>query len=97
MSESLAIPAIHNNGTSKEELVNNLKEAYLSLKESLNKLHNTGPHPRDYYVKQYDDYNAAKVQYRNRCNKINEVMNELEQIAIAIQTKDNNNVNSTTL
>lgn len=88
MSESLAIPQIHNNGTSKEDLLNNLSNAYTSLQESLGKLNKTGPHPRDYYVKQYDDYNAAKVQYRNRCNKINEVMKELELIAIAIQTNE---------
>lgn len=88
MSESLAIPAVHNNGTPKKELVSNLQKAYLSLRESLDKLHKTGPHPRDYHIKQYSDYNAAKVQYRNRCQKIIEVMNELELMAIAIQSNE---------
>lgn len=88
MSESLAIPAVHNNGTSKEELVNNLQEAYLSLRESLDKLHNTTPHTRDYYIKKHNDYETARVQHSNRCEKIVEVMNELEQIAIAIQSNE---------
>ena len=88
MSESLAIPAIHNNGTSKKELVDNLKEVYSSLREALNKLRKTAPHMRDYYTNQNNDYEIAEVQFNNRYCAIVKVMNELQQIAIAIQTNE---------
>lgn len=88
MSESLAIPAVHNNGSSKKELINDLMLAHLSLRESLNKLGKTAPHSRDYYIKQNNDFETAREQFNSRCYKINEVMEELKQIAIAIQTNE---------
>lgn len=84
----LAIPAIHNNGTSKADLLEALSNAYLSLKESLNKLSYTIPHQRDYYIKQINDFETAKKQHVERYKKIKEVMKELEEIAIAIQTNE---------
>lgn len=79
---------IHNNGSSEKDLLNDLQEAFLSLRESLSKLSKTAPHQRDYYIKCNNDYKVAIEQYKNRCNKISEVMDELEQIAITIQIKN---------
>lgn len=85
MSESLAIPAIHNNGTSKKELVSDLRNAYTALTDSLALLRLTAPHMRDYYTKENNDYKTAREQYQARYSKIEEVMKELESIAITIQ------------
>jgi len=82
----LALPSIHVNGTSKDELVRQLSEAHLRLQQAREALMQAAPHQRDYYVqKDQGNYYRARKQYEARLLKIEEVMSELLDLGILIQ------------
>ena len=81
----LIIPTIHLNGTSREELLSQLQAAARATADACLKLADAAPHPRDYYV-QYDTeaYTKARAQHEARLEKLRQIYNELESIAIKI-------------
>lgn len=82
----LALPSLHLNGTSKEELVQRLSEAHLSLQKAREVLAKAAPHQRDYYVqKDQGNYRRARNQHEARLQKIDDVMTELLDLGIFIQ------------
>jgi hypothetical protein len=84
MTEQLAIPTIHLNGTSREQLLEDLSDAIHAMHEAGRALAKACPNRRDYYVQGPDATKRAMDQHEARMNKLREVVRELEQIAFAI-------------
>ena len=85
VSEALTIPTVHMNGTSRDNLVNPLREAYKALRIALDKLAETAPNGRDYYPQGPDAINRAMDEYRSRQERLQSVQKELTDIAMAVQ------------
>jgi aspartate/methionine/tyrosine aminotransferase len=83
---ALKVPTIHLNGTSKKDLLDGYKAAYLAVGEALDKLQQTVPHGRDYYVQgSASSIQEAIAEHVVRWTKLDDVRKELLEIAIAIQ------------
>jgi hypothetical protein len=83
--KTLAIPTIHLNGSSKKELIDDLKDATYSLRVSKIKLSKTMPNARDFYVqKDPYAYQIAQEQHEDRLNRLESVYEELQAILNAI-------------
>jgi hypothetical protein len=85
---SLTIPTIHLNGTSRKGLLDPMREAVHKLHEAGTALAQTAPHGRDYYPQSGEAIYAAQKEHQARMAKIRSVVDELEEIAIAIQRED---------
>lgn len=80
MTEKLAIPAIHSNGTSRDGLLDPLREAHDAISAAIKALAKTSPHGRDYYVQPGDPTQTAIAQHRARLTKLHEVQEEIGKI-----------------
>lgn len=87
--KDLAIPTVHLNGTPKAELIEQLCNAYNALQEALKVMRQATPNGRDYYVQaDKEALTDALRQHNYRQAKVCEVMDDLEQITIAIDTQN---------
>lgn len=85
------LPTVHMNGTSRDELVQQLLTASHALQAALDKLGEAAPHPRDYYVNPDPNaYRQARAEHDARCQQVREVKTKLDQMAetIAVPAKD---------
>lgn len=78
-------PTIHLNGTSRESLLEALETAYRKLGEAYDALKQTAPNGRDYYPQGPNAIGQATSEHFARLKRIDEVRDELEALAIAIQ------------
>lgn len=74
-------PVIHMNGTSAETLSNQYDAAYESLMIALERLNETAPHQRDYYMLGEEEWQAAMDAHIARMQAIRQVMQELSELA----------------
>lgn len=81
---TLTVPTVHNNGTSKERLIEALCEATNKLREACTALGECTPNGRDYYVQGNTALGKALDEHRSRLQRIDDVRKELDQLAIAI-------------
>lgn len=81
MSAPLTLPTVHINGTSREELQRQNREAWAAINTALTALNNAAPNARDYYVQGDEAYRQAAVEHTARKAKLLEVQKELTQIA----------------
>lgn len=79
----LAVPTIHLNGTSKDELLGQVLRAATAVGEALEALREAAPNERDYYP-QFGGWKQAVEQHGARCDRLADVNEELNQLAIAI-------------
>lgn len=84
IATSLSVPSIHMNGTSKEALLEAIEESYSAISGAMDKMRQCVPDGRDYYVQASEAYGVARDQHRDRCLKLQAVMDELQAIAEAI-------------
>jgi hypothetical protein len=84
---TIAIPSVHMNGTSKRELLDQYIAAIRALRNATEIMAKGGPHGRDYYVQGSDAINVAIAQHRVRLQKVNAVADELEAIALEVQSQ----------
>jgi hypothetical protein len=75
------VPRVHLNGTSKEELFNQLKDAIRALRIAEIALGEATPNARDYYVISSSAATAAREQHMARLRKLDEIRKEIEAIA----------------
>ena len=80
----LAVPTIHLNGTSKQELLDGYINALDALREAHKRLAATCPNGRDYYPQGSEAINVAMQNHEGRMARIKFVMDELQEIAEAI-------------
>ena len=84
-SYGLAIPTVHLNGTSAADLLSQLKEAFTAVRQATEKVNQSAPHARDYYVQNDRAYALAREQHVQRIKAMEAVAADLERIAIGIQ------------
>ncbi len=80
----LRIPTVHRNGTSKDELVRQNREARRALYAAREKLAQAAPNGRDYYTQGSTALQAAMNEHTARERKLSEVIDELDAIAEAL-------------
>ncbi len=89
MNTKLTVPTVHLNGSSARSLIDGYGEAAKALYEAIGSLRTTAPHGRDYYVSQ--DPAAlmkATLEHKARCEKLAGVLEELQELAIAVQEQE---------
>jgi hypothetical protein len=80
----MTFPTVHLNGTSKKELLDQWRIAYLALHDARNALQLASPHGRDYYPQGPEVICAAQAEHRDRLAKIEAVMEELDELSLRI-------------
>lgn len=86
----LVIPTIHLAGTDKDELIDQLTNAFGLVAAAIRGVQETAPHARDYFVttQGHLDWHKAIAQHRARLLKLTEVRDELEDLIRDIQEKN---------
>mgnify|MGYP001336589642 CR=1 FL=1 len=84
MNDQIAIPSVHRNGTSQEELVEALTKASLALFDATAPLAACSPNQRDYYLQPDSVWKMAVEQHSARVAALHKVREELVAIAEAI-------------
>jgi hypothetical protein len=84
VDQRLSVPTVHLNGTSRGELIEQLRNALTAVHDAERALELACPHGRDYYVQPGDAIGEAMRQHAARLGKLSDVERELEQIAEAI-------------
>jgi len=80
------LPIVHSNGTSREELVGQLREVSKHLRRAQWAMGEATPHGRDYYlIAEPGVYQKARDEHRERCLKLQALMDEVNQMALDIQ------------
>lgn len=81
----MPLPIVHSNGTSRESLLEERREAYSKLNEALEALVAMSPNGRDYYPKP-GTFEAAKAQHQSRIDKVaglrDEILAEYEALDV---------------
>jgi len=76
----MMIPTIHLNGTSKEELCEQIRNAGSALHDAIEALSKAAPHGRDYYPQGDDAFRKAQEEHNSRLYRLAAVQAELAQI-----------------
>lgn len=82
--KTLIVPCIHPNGTSKESILEALEEAHIAIGQAYDKLKQTAPNGRDYYVYKDNPYERARSEWTSRMERLHSVQLELEAISTGI-------------
>ncbi len=78
-------PTIHLNGSSPESLAESYLAAYYAITAAEEKLNETSPNGRDYYPQEENANAEARAEHFARCEKLREVREELEALAMHCQ------------
>jgi hypothetical protein len=81
---ALAIPTVHLNGTSREELMQQLRTAIDAIDAAIDACQKAAPHGRDYYPQGSEVIQTAMTQHYHRLNRLEDVRRELQVIGEAI-------------
>ena len=84
----MMVPTIHLNGTSKEELLEQLQNAYTACTDLVSALSRAYPHGRDYYPQGDAAIYKAQDEANDRVRRVRSVQNELTEIAQKIQEEN---------
>ena len=79
-------PTIHSNGTSRDALLADYRNALNALREARAKLQDAAPNGRDYYPQGNEAIVAASREHRARMAKLEEVTREITEIGEAVAT-----------
>jgi len=79
------VPVVNLNGESREALVNARTAARIVVMEAMKALAECAPHGRDYQTSTRERYEGARALYVKRFAFLDQLANELEDEAIAIQ------------
>lgn len=77
----MIFPAIHLNGTSRGQLLEDWCKMAHTVDEAITTLCEYAPNARDYYVHGESVWNTARAEHAERLRKLREVRAELNQIA----------------
>jgi hypothetical protein len=78
------VPTIHLNGTSKEELLDQVVAAVRGCRKAMEAIRTAWPNGRDYYIQGPDAFGQAVEEWKSRVERIDSVMKELTEIGRAI-------------
>ena len=74
------IPTVHLNGTGRDELLTQVREAHTAICDAIDALYVAAPHGRDYYTQGDDAYPAARTEHLARLSKLQAVRDEVWEI-----------------
>ena len=80
----MTLPTIHLNGTSKDELLQQVCDANNALNAAISKLLEATPNARDYYPQGPDAFRSAQKEHHERYMRLQAVRGELEELACGI-------------
>lgn len=80
----MKFPTVHLNGTSENELLEQLTRAMQAIRDAEVALDNAAPNGRDYYVQHAGAFEIAIEEHVARCKKLAAVRDELQEIAVHI-------------
>lgn len=80
----MALPTVHLNGTSREELVSLRLDVVEAIREAVVALRKAAPHGRDYYVQGPDAYKTARYIWESRIEQLEGVAELLRAEALDI-------------
>jgi len=89
-------PLVHLNGTSKQQLIDGLCEAYAKLCDAYDALKQAAPNRRDYYPLPDNWWEAAQAQHRERLLAIDAIRDSLQAEIEAIDENKPHNWNEYT-
>ena len=81
-------PRVHLNGTSKASLLHAIRDASTAIRNATDKLRDTAPHARDYYVIGTEAYPQARKEYETRLKRLHETNDELIAMYGAIEKNE---------
>jgi hypothetical protein len=81
----MMVPTIHRNGTSRDGLMEPLKEALEALRKAGDAVVKTSPNGRDFYPQGNDALRDAQYEHLVRVTRLKVVYDELMELALAIQ------------
>jgi hypothetical protein len=81
----MMVPTVHLNGTSKEELMRQLRDAYRALVKAMDALAEACPNGRDYYPQGPGAHGAAMKEHSERFAKLSAIACELSESLRAIE------------
>lgn len=77
----MTYPTVHLNGTDGRDLLRQLCEAMIAIREAVSKVVAAGPNARDYYVQGPGAFGQAQDEYNSRIDRLEAVCHELDDIA----------------
>jgi hypothetical protein len=86
----MRIPTVHRNGTSKQELEDQVREAYLQVSIAIAALEAASPNGRDYYLQGETAINEATKEHLDRMKRLVSVRAELMHIWEGIVDQETN-------
>lgn len=81
----MALPTVHLNGTSRDELVSLRLDVVDAIRVAVVALRKAAPHARDYYVQSPEAYRMARTVWEARQDALENVAEELRSEALDIQ------------
>lgn len=74
-------PTIHSNGTSRQELLDQVLEVGHKIREAMAALARATPNGRDYYPQDPGAIKIALEEHNVRATKLQEVLNDMQALA----------------
>lgn len=74
---TVTVPAVHLNGTSGDELADQLRTAWAAVDAAINALTKAAPSMRDYYPQGPDAWPAADTEHCERLRRLYDTRSEL--------------------
>lgn len=88
MSNKLIVPCVHLNGTSGQDLLDQIDDAFMAIDAAIEALAKAAPNGRDYYVYGSEAYTQAADQHQARMQKLREVRDQLMAIMNGIHDNE---------
>ena len=80
----VAIPSVHMNGTSYDELFRQNRDAHEAVRAAWEALSKASPNGRDFYPQGDDAIKVASAEHYERMRKLTVILDDLETIAEGI-------------
>jgi ferredoxin-NADP reductase len=77
-------PTIHSNGTSKDALLKQLRDAHDALMDASRALAYASPHGRDYYLSGDVAYMEARQEHQNRMARLRLTIDEIYELYVHV-------------
>lgn len=92
-ARGVMLPQVHLNGTSRDELLAQVREAHIQIKIAMDALCKAAPHGRDYYTipgyAENEAINLAQRDHEGRVRALNSVLRDLQEISDHLLKGDN--------
>ena len=83
----MTVPIVHSNGTSKEELLDQITKACYAIGQAIDAVNDAQPNQRDYYPLPSEAWSQAQADHIARLRLLTQLRKEYFNLAIAIDTQ----------